>query len=451
MKQDSIVFSTRSSSGVPRARARFLAQAIQLEEQTPSMIVRIAVYVTALTLVAAIAWAFVTRVDEMAIAKGEVVPAGLIYDVQHLEGGIVSEINVRNGDRVTQGQLLLRFAPPVSLSEYEQARVRKMALEMEAERLQAIIEQREPNFSVAEDRYPDLALKQKMIYQAQLASHSSELNVVDAQIRQRHTELVRQQNQAEAMEDELKLLQEQVEIRTQLAARQVVARTELLAAQLRMAEAQSERRKIQDDIFVAKSAWQEAQQRRQQIIASFRKETELEVGRVAARLAEVEQTLIRLKDRVARLDVHAPVSGIIQGLSISRINAVVGAGQVIMQIVPVDDDLIVEARVSPDDIGHIHTGQKAEVKVDSYNAARFGSVEGMIRRMSPSTYLDERRNPYYRAEIELGQSWVGDRRLKMDIIPGMTVRVDIKTGSKTILEYLLKPISRGFSNAFIER
>ena len=387
MKQNSVVISSRDSGSVPRtrARARFLAQAIQLEEQPPSKIIRISIYITTLTLAAAIAWATITHVDEIALANGKVVPAGLIHDVQHLEGGIFSEIVVRNEDRVEQADLFLRFAPSASQSEYDQALVRKMSLEMEVGRLQAVIEEREPDFSISGNRYAELAFKQKMIYKAQMASHESELNVQDAQIRQRHTEMIRQQNQAHAIEEELKLLQEQVEIRTQLAARQMVARTELLSAQLRMAEVQGEKRKIQDSIFVAKTAWQEGQQRRQQIIAGFRKETELALGDVAAKLAEVEQTLIRLKDRVARLDVHAPVSGIIQGLSITRINTVVEPGQVIMQIVLVEDDLIVEAHISPDDIGHIYTGQTADVKVDSYDVARFGSVKGIIRQISPST------------------------------------------------------------------
>ncbi len=451
MKEESFIFTSRSSAGVPRARARFLAQAIQLEEQPPSSIIRTSIYFTVLILIAATYWAWVTQVDEVAIAKGEVVPAGLIHDVQHLEGGIVSEISVRDGDQVKKGQLLLRFAPPVSLSEYEQTKIRKAALEMEAERLQAIVEKRKPDFGAAGKRYPDLASKQLTIYQAQLASQESELRVVDAQIRQRQTELTRQINQAESIRKELELLQEQVKIRSQLAQKQAVARTELLSIQSSQAETQREQRTIKDNIIVAQTALDEAKQRRLELVARFNKELELEAGKVAAELAEVEQSLIRLKDRVARLDVYAPVTGIVQGLSITRINAVVEPGQVIMQIVPTNDELVVEARISPNDIGHVHPGQQANVKIDSYDAARFGSVQGTIRRISPSTYLDERKEPYYRAEIELEKSWVGNPEQQMDIIPGMTVIADVKTGSKSVLDYLLKPISRGFSGAFRER
>lgn len=451
MKDDSVVFSSRGGTGLPRARARFLAQAIQLEEQGTSDTIRSAIYFTVFILIAAIFWAWSTRVNEVAVAVGEVVPAGLIHDIQHLEGGVVSEIRVRDGDQVEQNDLLLRFAPSAILSELEQTKIRQAALELEAERLNAVVDNRPPDFGDLSSQYPNLAEKQTTIYKAQLASHESQLKVGDAQIRQRKTELKRQQNQAESVENELALLEEQVKMRAQLAAEKLVARSELLTTKSRLAETQSDQRTIYDSIIVARSALEEARQRRLEIKTRFNKDIELEAGEVAAGLAEVEQTLVRLRDRVSRLHVKAPVTGIVQGLSITRINAVVDPGQVIMHIVPTGDELIVEARISPDDIGHIHTDQSADVKIDSYDSARFGTVKGNVKRISASTYLDEKRNPYYRAEIELEKSWLAEQPDKLRIIPGMTVRADIKTGSKTILDYLLKPVSRGFNTAFRER
>ena len=225
----------------------------------------------------------------------------------------------------------------------------------------------------------------------------------------------------------------------------------MIATQSRLAEAESERRTIDDSVIVAQSALNEARQRRAEHLATSVEEMELAAGKALAELAEVEQSLVRLQDRVNRLAVYAPVDGIIQGLAITRINAVVEPGQVIMQVVPVDDQMIVETRISPGEIGHISTGQTTLVKVDSFDYARFGGVPGRVRRISASTYLDEKRNPYYLAEIELERTWVGRNSRAMRIIPGMTVQADIKTGSKSILDYLLKPISRGFDTAFRER
>ena len=122
-----------------------------------------------------------------------------------------------------------------------------------------------------------------------------------------------------------------------------------------------------------------------------------------------------------------------------------------MQIIPTDDDLVVEARISPNDIGHVHRGQLADVRIDSYDSARFGSVKGEVGRLSATTYLDEQQRPYYRAEIKLARDHLGAKPGELRIIPGMTVNASIKTGSKTILDYLIKPIQRGLDRSFAER
>ncbi|WP_432471938.1 HlyD family type I secretion periplasmic adaptor subunit [Amphritea sp. HPY] len=450
MTDNTNVFSSRGGASLPRARARFLAQAIQLEEHEPAAIINTAIYFTAFILIAAIMWAALTNVDEVTSARGEVVPAGLIHEVQHLEGGIVSEIKVRNGDKVREGDLLLRFSPPTSKSELEQTQIRRSSFILEAERLQAIIENRKPDFENIGKQYPNLARKQMTIYTAQLASHESELSVIDAQIAQRKQELQQQRNKASSVERKVKLLEQQVAMRIELSESNVVSKSDLITTQTSLAEAQSEQSNLHDGIRVSQSALAEAKTRHYELTARFNKETELEAGTVAEELAEVEQTLIRARDKVSRLDVYAPLTGIIQDLSITRINAVVEPGQVIMQLVPTGDDMVVEARILPTDIGHIHPGQKVDVKVDSYDSARFGSVPGIVERISASTYLDEKKDPYFRTEISLSQANLANNK-DFQVTPGMTVTADIKTGSKSILDYLLKPISRGFNNAFRER
>lgn len=450
MSQQNNVFSSRGGASLPRARARFLAQAIQLEEHQPSAIINAAIYFTGFILIAAILWASLTNVDEVTSARGEIVPAGLIHDVQHLEGGIVSEIAVRNGDSVREGDLLLRFSPPASQSELNQTEVRRASFLLQAERLQAILEDREPDFGTIGQQYPALANKQMTIYSAQLASHESELSVIDAQIVQREQELKQQTNRASSIKKKVRLLEQQVAMRKQLAESNVVSRSDLIATQTELADAQSEQRNLKDGIRVSNSALTEARTRKEELTTRFKKDTELEAGTVTAELAEIEQTLIRAKDRVNRLDVYAPLSGIVQDLSITRINAVVEPGQVIMQLVPTGDEMIVEARILPNEVGHIHPGQPVEVKVDSYDSARFGSVEGIVERISASTYLDEKKDPYFRTEISLNTRYVGEKE-DLIVTPGMTVTADIKTGSKSILDYLLKPISRGFDSAFRER
>jgi HlyD family type I secretion membrane fusion protein len=442
---------TRSGGGLPRARARFLAQAIQLEERGPSGVASAAVFLIIFLLGAGVAWSAVTRVNETTRAPGEVIPAGLNVSIQHLEGGLVEAIQVRDGDAVRKGDLLLSLDPTLGRSELEQMRIRQAALQLESERLSALLTGREPDFGEPGAQYPLLADKQRTLYQAQKTSQEREVAVLDAQIRQREEELVRQRNEVRSLEKEVAPLAELLRLRVTLQEKQLLGRGEVLSLETRLAEAKGDLRRARDGVAVAVSSLDGARQQRLELDARFFRELEVEASRVVGELAEVSQSLVRLADRVRRSAVVAPVDGIVQGLKINSRNAVIEPGRVIMQIVPIDDEMVVEARVSPADIGHIHIGQAADVRVDSYDAARFGTVPGTVRRLSATTYMDEKQQPYYRAEIALSRDHLGERAGELRIIPGMTVVAAIRTGSKTVLDYLLKPIRRGLDNAFAER
>ncbi len=451
MKQPKPVAADPRRNDQPRARARYLHQAIQLEESGPAHVINAAIVFTIALLVALGVWSSRTEINETATTRGEVVPAGLIHSVEHLEGGIVEKIFVRNGDQVKEGQILLRFAPPASRSELEQMQVRQATARLESERLFALIEQRLPDFSQYSAKYPELVLRQRMLSEAQIRSHRSDLELVDARIQQRERELERQINQAKALEKEWALNKQQVDIRRRLAVKNLLSKTDLLATQIRQAESQSDYRQALDSIAVAEEALNAAHQERLSIISSYRHGIEKEAEKISSELAEIDQALVRLQDRVVRLELKAPVTGIVQGLTVNTVNAVVRPGRTIMQIVPVDDELVAETRVSAKDIGHVSVGQNVDVKVDSFVAASFGSIKGQVLSLSPSTYLDERKQPYYLARISLARAFVGDDPARFNIIPGMTIQADIKTGSKTLLDYLIRPIARGFDRAFRER
>lgn len=434
-----------------RARARYLTQAIRLEEQHPSGIITGSVLLSVALLLTAIVWASVTEINETAKAPGEVVPAGLSVSVQHPEGGLVKELKVREGDRVVAGDVMLQLDDTALRSEMSQIEIREAGLELQAERLAALLAQREPVFARFAEHFGQLVEKQQTIYQAQRNSQQRELEVIDSQIRQREQEVVRQRNQVASVREEVALVEEQVKLRRELTGKRIVARTELLNTQSRLAEVKGDLRRAQDGVAVALTALEESKQRRLEQEAAFYRDIELEAGKVAAELAEVSQTLVRLRDRVDRVSVKAPVAGIVQNLAVTAGQVVLEPGQVILQLIPIDDDLVVNARVSPADIGHIREGDRADISVDSYDTARFGLLEGKVRRLSASTYLDEKRQPYYKAEIVLTRTFLGSPEAPLRIIPGMTVKADIRTGKKTVMNYLLRPVQRGLSGAFGER
>lgn len=436
---------------VSRARARYLTQAIRLEEQGPPGVIIGAVFLTALLIVGGIVWASLTRVSETAHAPGEVAPAGLSVKVQHLEGGLVSKLNVKDGQRVSADEVLLEFHDTSLQAELGQMQVREAALNLQAERMAALLEKRKPDFTPYTDGYTDLADKQLTIFKAQKRAQENEHKVFASQIEQKQKELIRQTNQVESRKKEVKLLIEQVILRQKLSDDKLVAKTELLSSESRLAEAQSLLKQAEDGIAVAQLSVQEVKQRQLENETKFAKEIELEAGKVASELAEVKQTIVRIRDKIVRTIVKAPIDGIVQSLSISGGQTVVEPGQMILQIIPVHENLVVQARVSPTDIGHIRVGDRADIRVDSYDTARFGLLEGHVSTLSATTYLDEQRNPYYKAEISLNRTYLGAQDHRLRIIPGMTVNAAIRTGDKTLIEYLLRPIQRGLSNSFGER
>jgi len=440
----------KRKQGVPRARARFLAQAIQLEEDGLSGTIRNAIYFSFALLIASIIWMAITDVNEMSVSRGEVVPAGYIYNIQHLEGGVVSEVAVHNGDSVQKGDVLVRFSLPATRSEYGRLASRQASLLLSLKRLHAIEVGQQPDFSRLGSSYPALSKKQMESYRAQVTNFQNEQAVIDSQIKQKVSELGRQRNQIKSQKKEVVLLEKQVKMRQKLADKFIVSESELLAKQSDLASAESQLESIKDGALTAEIALKEAQGKKREVISRQKKDLKLEASEVTAQLAELDESLIREKDKLNRLNVRAPISGIVQALSITGINEVVKPGATILQVVPVNDDLIVEARVSPSEVGYIQIGQKADVKIDSYDSSRFGSINGLVQQLSPSTYLDEKGNPYYRVRVELDKSYVGSNPGQMKVIPGMTVSVSIITGSKTIMAYLIKPVSRGFNSAFKE-
>ncbi len=448
-EDDALKNATRAET--PRARARYIAQTIQLEESDAPGVVRVGIAATIVLVVAFVIWTYITPVNEVAISEGKIVPHGNNHIVQHFEGGIVEDILVKEGQLVSTGDILLEVSPIAIESDYDQLKSRSSALVLKQIRLQALLLQESPVFERYADEYPDLAVIEYETYQAQLRSHQAQLKTMHTKVQQRKQELKRDLARAKALKQELQVVQEQVKIRTGLVKKGVVSKSDLLDREAELAEIRTDYIQSNANIEVAKEAIKEAQSNLEEIERKFVEQIKLDTGAVTAEIAELKEQLVKFGDRVDRLHIRAPVSGYISNISVNTIRAVIEPSQVLMEVVPVDKELIVESRVSTQDIGHVHVGQEAVVKVGSYDPQRFGVIEGTVDRISPSTYFDEENQPYYKAQIRLAKKYLGVQPGKYKIIPGMTVTADIRTGEKTVLDYLLKPVYRGFQNAFQER
>jgi HlyD family type I secretion membrane fusion protein len=440
-----------SKAELPRARTRYIAQTIQLEESDAPGVVSVGIAATVVLVIAFVVWTYVTPVNEVAISEGKVVPHGNNHIVQHFEGGIVEGIMVHEGELVAKGDILLEVLPVAIESDYDQLKSRSSWLILKQIRLRALLSNEEPVFDNYVDQYPDLAAIEYETYLAQVSSQQAKLRTMQTKIKQRKQELKRDSVRTKALKEQLEVVQEQVKIRLALVKKGVVPKTDLLDRQAELAEIRTDYIQSNANMAIAREAINEAKDSLVEIENDFIEQIKLDTGGVAAEIAELKEQLIKFGDRVDRLHIRAPVSGYVTNLAVNTVRSVIEPSQVLMEIVPSDKELIVESRISTQDIGHVHVGQEAVIKVGSYDPQRFGVVEGEVKLISPSTYLDEENQPYYKAQIELAKKYLGAQPGKYKLIPGMTVTADIRTGEKTVLDYLLKPVYRGFQNAFQER
>ncbi|MCR6631294.1 MAG: HlyD family type I secretion periplasmic adaptor subunit [Magnetospirillum sp.] len=433
-------------------QVRHLAHFAIVEEAGMSAVSRLSVIIVSAVVVGFAVWAAFMKMDEVASTFGSVVPAKSVQVVQHLEGGIVRDILVQDRAMVEAGQVLVRLDPVQATAEMEQAESRRVGLMLKAERLRAFVEARKPDFGVVAEKYRGLAADQIDILRADSERWLSQANVLREQLSQKREEIAAASAQERSVREQLALVAEEAQMRETLYKAGHTSKVDYFAVLRQKAAIESEISRLQGQQRTAGKAIEELERRLADLDNNQRQDALKDLGTVTAELSQVEESVARLQDRVHRLDVVAPVRGYVQNLKAKTVGAVVPAGGQIMEIVPVDDDLLVETKINTRDVGHLAPGQKVIIKVASYDFVRYGSVPGTLKSVSATTYLDEKDNtPYYKGWVQMEHPWVGDQAAGNSVLPGMTVQADIVTGEKTLLQYLLKPIHASVAQAFHER
>lgn len=381
----------------------YLPQSIKLEESSNPGIIRMTMLYTSLAVFIFLVWASMATISEVAKTKGEVVPRGFTQIVQHLDGGIVTEILVDEGDTVKAGQILVKIDDGGAQQDLAEIEAKQRYLQIEAERIRALLNDETPDFSpfIVEDKNNRQIIKEQKAF----AYENSDLK--DMNIR------------AGKLKENLRIAKEALDLQTILHAKGHASKLTLLRYQKDVSEIEARAHK--------------------------------EFSNLKSQIAQNKEILTKLHKRVSRLSIKAPVDGIIKGIQINTIGGIIEPGQTLMEIVPMDKKLVVETRILPRDIGHLRLGQEVRVKVSSYDFARYGAASGRVEFISATTFLDEQSKPYYRARINLEKQYVGNNSNHNMILPGMTVEADIVTGEKTILSYLLKPIHTSLQSAMTER
>lgn len=432
-------------------RTRYIAADLVLGEGGAGKWIRASVVALCVTLVATVGWAAVTELDETALATGEIITAGNVRAVQHLEGGIVAQMYVEEGELVEAGQPLLRFDAAQARAELDRALGRLASLQTTARRLVANSTLQAPDFAELEHAHPSLVASQRAIYTAQRATYDSALAILQQQIRSRESELVSLERREASTARQIAFMTEEVDMRRALFEQNHGSKLLLVNAQRSLAETQGELETLRGEASVARATINELMRRVTETEERFVEEALKELASVQTEQVDLEDLITSLDDRVVRLIVRAPVRGIVQSVPLKTEQGVVPPGGIVAELVPASEPLLAEAEVSTQDIGFVSVGQAVTVKVQTYNFARYGSIEGTLEAISATTFEDENGQPFYRGRVRLDQDFVGANPNKHRLLPGMTVQVDIHTGSKTLLEYLLKPIYTNLNESFRER
>lgn len=434
-----------------RPQARYLAQSIKLEETEPPAILSKLAYSASALLLLLVLWAGLTQIDEVARSEGKVVPRGNVQAIQHFEGGIVSEILVSDGEIVKAGQTILRLSPIQTKAQLDQTVARRAALILAIERNRAIAEDRAPAFATLLSGFSVLVVDQEELYTSEVRSNETQRLVLERQHSQKKGEVSRLTNQAVLLKEEATLLEDELVMRRDLFKRGLSTRDGVFAIERQASKAATNLKDTQGRLTVARDGAAETKKRIEEFDQNLNTSSLTLVGELTQQLAEIEETLKGLRDVKNRLEVTAPVDGIIKGLTVNAINAVVRPGETLLELVPTGDNVVVEARLSPLDIGHVQIGQDVDVRVTAFDFSSYGALKGAVEKISASTFQAEDGTPYYKATVSLERHYMGDNPKLNRVLPGMVVQANVITGSKSLLDYLMKPINRGFSRSFTER
>jgi membrane fusion protein, adhesin transport system len=435
----------------PALRTTYLAQSIQLEEGTSPQAVRFMIYLLAGVLCLSIGWSMFAKLDQVARADGQVLPSSAIRQLQHLEGGIVADVLVEEGQIVEQGDLLLLLSPTNARSELAQLRAREASLLGRFIRINAFVTRDEPRFGVLVENYPTLVNEHMALLRSQNESRDNQLNVLGRQINERRVALKTLFAQKSTIERSVELVAEEATLREGLMKKGLTPRFKYLDVLRLLNTTRGQLLQIEGLIARAKEGVAEAETRLAEVESRLKNDALSEINTVSAELSEIRVSMARYEDRVKRLEVRAPVRGVVQKLTYSTVGSVIAAAEAVAVIVPLDDRMVVEVKLNPKDVGFVEIGQQATVRFTAYDYAQFGGVSGYVRHISPTTVASDTGKAFYKVVLELQNDHVGERIGENPILPGMVVQADIKTGQRTLFEYLSKPVSRALSLGFTER
>lgn len=419
----------------------------------PAKAAQFLLYAIAALFFITLVWAATASLDRVTRGQGRVVPSNQLQEVQYLEGGIVKEIIVKAGDKVKAGDILVRLDPTQFNAAFAADRDGYNLVYAKAIRLAAIAAQKPLAFPAElREAAPDIVSDEQALYEARMAELKASLDVENAKLAQRRESLQEARVALDYARQAEALASEELKMMESLVAKGIEPQIELLRARQRASTAKGDVERATITVARAELEVSEAENELIRINKTFSASVADELAKAKAELAEVSGGLPALQDKVARTEVKAPIDGVVNRVLVSTIGGVVQPGETIVEIVPSDDTLLVEAQIKPADIGFLHLGQEAKVKISAYDSSIYGSLDGKIEWISADAIDDpEEKERYYLIKVRTDKKAISTKKGDLQIMPGMAAEVDILNGKRTVLAYLFKPIADVRSRALREQ
>ncbi len=399
-------------------------------------------------------WASWASLDEVTRGDGQVIPSSRKQVVQSLEGGIVKELFVREGARVQKGDILLRIDDTGFSSNLGELESKQQVLQVQVVRLLAERDLKEKlTYSPdLEAKVQDLVASEVSLFEARRNNLASQVSVLQERLAQKQAELVELNESRERLKKTLAIAREEQALKAPMAKQGIVPKTDVLLIDRTIAELEGQLATTAHSVPRVEAGIREAERLIEDARLAFKRDAQKEYNERSAELRIVEQSIMAARDRVVRADIRSPVSGIVNTLHVTTIGGVVRSGEPLIEITPIDDSLLVQAKIRPQDIAFIHPGQKALVKITAYDFSIYGGLEGTVDVISADSVYDEtRKENVYLITVRTTEKVLKKGDKELPIIPGMVASVDVVTGEKTVMSYLLKPINKARHEALRER
>lgn len=398
-------------------------------------------------------WANFAQLEEVARGQGQVVPSSEVQVIQSLEGGLIEGFLVKEGDRVEKGQPILRLHNEQAKSDLGSTQKKYLGILASITRLQAEADGRE-EFDFPDNvmtGVPESVQAERDAFAANRKQRQDQLNVLEQQKSQREQEVAELRRRVSDISSVLKLAQDERNMVAPMVERGAANKMELLQLDRNIAQQRAELNGLRLALPRTEASAREAQERINEVNSGFRATAQRELTEKTVELNAIKQSLSAYEDRSDRTEIKSPMTGIVQDIKITTVGAVAKAGETIMEIVPLDDELVIEARIKPSDIAFISEGQKAVVRLSSYDFSIYGALDGKVTGISADSFTNDKGESFYRVRVSTDRSKIQKAGTEYDIKPGMQATVDVITGEKTVMHYLLKPFVKASQTALRER